>query len=103
MTDYSNAQFAVLQSGAPIINSAWIVYKTDQVILIEIDMKSKYCFINASSGNSVFIGADGNSLNLDEDVDIDSDTWVEFPEAKEYSFFSGSCGRYSIQLTFIKR
>jgi hypothetical protein len=103
ITDYHETEIKIIQPGAPVINSAWVVYKTDQVILIEVDLQSKYCSVNISSGNSVLINANEYSLHLDDSVDPDLDTWVEFPEAEGYSFFGHSSGRYTIQLTFFKR
>lgn len=105
MSDFecSLTEIKVVQPGAPIINDAWVVYKTDRVILIEVDLKSKYCSVGSSSGNGVFIDANEHSLYLSEDYEREVSTWIEFPEAEGYSFFGSSSGRYTISLTFFKR
>jgi hypothetical protein len=101
--EYPETAIKIVQQGAPVINSAWVVYKTDQVILIEVDLTSKYCEVGASCGNGVFIDPTEHSLYLDTFSDREAFTWVEFPEAKGYSFFGSSSGRYTVQLTFFKR
>lgn len=103
MTDCPDTAFKIMSPGAAIVNSAWIVYKTDQVILIEVDLKTKYTRVNSSCGNGVFIECSATSLYTDPNVSIEEDTWVEFPEAEGYSFFGASSGRYTLQLTFFKR
>lgn len=103
MNEYPEIAIKIVQAGAPVIDSAWTVYKTDQVILIEMGLKSKYCEVGASCDNGVFIDPTEHSLYLDTSADPESSTWVEFPEAKGYSFFGSSSGRYTIQLTFFKR
>jgi hypothetical protein len=103
MTDYHDTEFKIIMAGAAIVNSAWIVYKTDQVILIEVDLRTKYTRVNASCNHSVFIECTGDSLYTNPDVALEGDTWIEFPEAEGYSFFGASGGRYTLQLTFFKR
>lgn len=103
MTDYPDTAFKIGIQGAAIVNSAWIVYKTDQVILIEVDLKTKYARVNSFCENEVFIECSAASLYTDQNVSIEEDTWVEFPEAEGYSFFGASSSRYTIQLTFFRR
>ena len=103
MNEYPDTVIKIVQQGAPVINSAWVVYKTDQVIMIEVDLKTKYTRVNSSCSNAVFIECTEDSLYMDPEHCIAEDTWVEFPEAEGYSFFGSSSGRYTLQLTFFKR
>ena len=103
MTDYPDTTFKIMAPGAAIVNSAWVVYKTDQVILIEVDLATKYTRVNSSCENGVFVECTAASLYTNPDVALEEDTWVDFPEAEGYSFFGASGGRYTLQLTFFKR
>ena len=103
MTDYQDTPIKIMAPGAPIVNSAWVVYKSEQVILIEVDLATKYTRVNSSCGNGVFVECTEDSLYASPDHAFDEDTWIEFPEAEGYSFFGASGGRYTLQLTFFKR
>lgn len=103
MTDYPETPVKIMALGAAIVEHAWVVYKTDQVILIEVNLKTKYTRVNSSCSNGVFIECTEDSLYMNPEHCIAEDTWVEFPEAEGYSFFGASGGRYTLQLTFFKR
>jgi hypothetical protein len=94
----------ILEQGAPSVNCATIVYQNDNVILVELDMNSKYTKLTCYSGNQFYIGADENSLHLADGYGIGAETVVELDEIPDdFAVFSTQSSRYTISITFLKR
>lgn len=91
--------FLIKHQGDSSVNSVVILHKTEDVVLLEVDLVTKYIGIAASCGNSFMIETFGHSLNKG---DGEGYTWIEIPEIKGYTFFSGSGGRYTLSVTFVK-
>lgn len=87
-------QFNIKQQGKPAINAVGERVRQGSLVVIDIDMHSKYCRVAGSSGNSVLIEAHDGALDLTENDD--PLTWVEFPDYEGWSFVASSCGRYTI-------
>ena len=97
-SDWNMNIITIKEQGAPIINCASVLYESDEIIVIELDMRSKYCYVGASSGNGVYIEANERSLHL-HGTDRDAATWVEVPGNKT-QFLGSTGGRYTINLIF---
>ena len=89
----------ITTQGAPIVNSAYVRYRNDDVLILELDMHSKYCGVFASSGSCVFIGANERSLYLHGD-DRERFTEITLLDKNYPEFVASSEGRYSITLVF---
>lgn len=88
----------IREQGAPIISSASVLYESNDLVVIELDLRSKYCYIGASTDNGVFIEANERSLHL-HGTNRDASTWVEVPGNRP-QFLGGTSGRYTINLIF---
>ena len=97
-SDWNMNIITIKEQGAPIVNCASVLYESDEIIVIELDMRSKYCYVGASSGNGVYIEANERSLYL-HGADRDATTWVEVPGNKT-QFLGSNGGRYTINLVF---
>lgn len=94
----------IKQQGAPLTNEAFVLYQSEKCIVLEIDMLSKYCSIEATAGHDIFIGAGEHSLRLSENhkredwtivtVDLPPGTWT---------YTCGSGGRYTLTVCYLKR
>ena len=93
--------------GAPIVSWAYVHEKTDNLVAIILDMKSKRCTVDGISISypsdktlgipGIKIDATSASTKLDEAKDRDDSTFVEFPEYEGWSVFcSAFHSKYSI-------
>jgi len=92
--------------GEIIVNHGVYFKKTPEIILVHIDMSSKYVICDSSGSDDevplIFLDADKNTLHTDKKYKGEF-TQVKFPEMKGWNIFSyNSCGRYSIAITFVK-
>lgn len=102
--------FRVAQQGAPICNGAVICAEGKDVVAISIDMKSKYCNVDAIIDSyQIAIGADEHSLHLKEGIDIKTPekylealTIVEFPRFKGWEIFCAHIARYTLRVCLIR-
>lgn len=108
MPTKKNELFTVIQQGAPVINGGCIIERSENLIAIEIDMKSKYCevglFTHEDPENvcGLMIGANEDSLNLKEGIDKDTYTEIKFPNFKGFSVFAANLGRYTLSVCLIR-
>lgn len=91
--------FNVEYQGDSSVGSVTILHKTEDVILLEVDMNTKYVDISASCDNGFMICTSERSVFK---TDGEGDTWISIPEAEGYRFFSGSGRRYTLSVTFVK-
>lgn len=104
----SNELFTIIQQGTPVINSGCIIEQSENLIAIEIDMKSKYCeiamFTHKDPENvcGLMIEANEDSLNLKEGIDKDMSTEIEFTNFKGFSVFAANLGRYTVSVCLIR-
>ena len=106
MKRYKQIKIDITNQGAPVINSGIIYKKSKDIVLIEIDLKSKYCNEVAYVGDKypgISISAIKESLYLKEDVDKDEPTIIKFPEFEGYYIYASTSGRYTINLCLLKR
>jgi hypothetical protein len=100
--DFPETKFEIVQQGAIIVNDAWIRYQNDSVIIIDVDCKSKYFDVSASSGKGVFVTANDSTLYKD-DENAEKDTWIEFLEVPVgFDYVASSTGRYTLTVVFHK-
>ena len=95
-------KFTYTHEGAPVADSAWLVHRGPRVVIIDIDMASKYCRIEASTGNGVMIAAGKHSMHLKEGVDRDLATIITFDLPGEWVFIASSGGRYALTCVFLR-
>lgn len=98
------------RQGAPIVNAdnAIIMAKGKNVVAICVDLKSKYCEVDAltSSKNgryeAILIGANDSSINLNKKMDRMDDTKIYFPEYEGWTIFSHKLTRYTLRVCLLK-
>lgn len=105
MKNQEPTPFRITHQGAPVPNVAWYRYKSDQCLVISLDMGSKYTDFAASAGSKVFIEADANSLFVDDSKSRDEYTVVEFdlPPGDWQLCVGARSGRYELTFTYIKQ
>ena len=100
-------KYTIEQQGAPVISSVYTTIIHDNIIALEIDMKSKYCEIGGHVSTSegycgIMIDAIKSSLYLDESKDKDMFTSIMFTEYKGWSIYCADVGRYTIRVVLVK-
>ncbi len=97
-------KFRVDTQGAPVFENGWVVRRSRHVICVELDMRSKYTTVDATSGHTVLIGANERSIHLEPSVDRSQFTSLAIDGMpKDFEFFSASGGRYTISICYIRR
>lgn len=101
-------EFKIENQGAPIINYAYIFEQTNNIVLIGVDLKSKYCEIDCTTGGDnepigVYISAGKETIRLNKDVDKEEPTKIIFPEFIGYDIFALSLSRYTLKVCLIKK
>ena len=98
----------VITQGAIRVSEAIVERDYGDCLLVIVNLHSKYAIFHTESygkdhGPIIYLGASINSLNLDENFDIDHMTSIEFNDLKGWRVFSISepC-RYSLMITLIK-
>ncbi len=92
--------------GVIIVNSCSIYKRTKDIVLIEIDCKSKYPYIDFHISDSdgicgIGLSASENTLHKDETKEGIT-TIVTFPEFKNYIVFATYVGRYTVNICLCK-
>jgi len=103
MINPKEIKIKINSQGAPVVNNAVIYYQNNKIVIIEVDMKSKWCQIDYTTGiNSIGIGATDRSCWLDKTKDKESYTEISFPEFKEYETWTCSLNRYTLRICLVK-
>lgn len=87
--------------GAPVINTAMTLVNTPDVIVVELDMRTKYCEVGSSSGNEVNIYCTDAARHWHGQCK-DLPTTVEL-ETEGFMFLGQGGGRYTLNLIFIRK
>ena len=99
---------AVKHKGAPIINGGYVHEIGKNIVALEIDLKSKYCEVSCSFGGSdgtcgVYINANERSLHLNEKVNRDEPTVIEFTDFVGWDVFACGIGRYTLRVCLTRK
>jgi hypothetical protein len=93
--------------GAPKINAAYDAVRYKDVVVLDIDLASKYCEVLATGsgtdGLDIFIQATDESLHLDETKPRDAWTKLSFPEFKGWEIACYTLSKYTLTVCFLKR
>jgi hypothetical protein len=86
------------------VNHAVVVYKTDNVAMIAIDLSSKYADISGlfDGGNDIPMIALEKGIHTKGFSDLQNDTEIELSEFRGYSFWSSEITKYTLKLCLIK-
>lgn len=84
-----------IDEGEILVNSAWITFQTDSIILIEIDCKSKYAQVSGYSENSFVLCADEHTLYKGDNERF---TEVEIDLPDGFRIGSIDTGRYDVRV-----
>ena len=106
MNKPDNEIFIITKQGGPILNSGRVVADGENVVAIEIDMKSKRCEVFAESATedgAPAIWISGlNALHLKGGMEND-ETQVAFPSYKGWEIFLADIGRYTFRVALVKK
>jgi len=95
----------VTRQGGPILNEGYVVSSGENVVAIEIDMRSKRCEVTAESAAEdgvPIIWLDGtNALHLKKGHEKE-ETEVAFPDYKGWRIFSAHVCRYTFRVCFVR-
>ena len=95
----------VTRQGGPILNYGYVVAAGENVVAIEVDMRSKRCEIMAESATGTgtpVIWLDGtNALHLEKGREKEA-TEVAFPEYDGWRIFSAHVCRYTLRVCFVR-
>lgn len=91
--------------GAPLINTAFVFKKHSNVLLINLDMRSKYCEILATGENEsvpeIMIDSHKKSLYLHKKKK--GMTSISFPTLKGWDIFCCETSKYTVRICFHKK
>ena len=98
----------IKMQGSPIVNGGLVYEISENIVALDIDLKSKYCDVmssfNGSDGScGVLLAANERSLYLNDLVDKDSFTEIEFSDFKNWSVFAWYLGRYTLNVCLIRK
>jgi hypothetical protein len=100
--------FKIKKVGAPIVNNGYIKEVGKNIIAIEFDLKSKWCEVDRFYGGDdkpcgLYIGTNNRSVSLNEKVDKDEPTVIEFPDFAGWDIFLTDINRYTLKICLIKK
>lgn len=94
--------------GAPRVNHAYVEKESDDMIAVGVDLASKYCELDAYGEDengmpNFYIGVNEESIYLNNAVDRNEPTVIEFPTIIGYNVWSVNLSRYTLRICFIKK
>jgi hypothetical protein len=96
----------IVQQGPVIVNDhSWLIVDTEDVKLMEVDLKSKYCVVDVKIGDlGLGLGTNVHSCKLDENYDREGFTEINFKDEYEgYEIFQADISRYTLRITFVNK
>ena len=98
MSDFS----ATINNGEFVINSIWVAWESDDIVVFEADTKSKYPRVLTTSEDGVYIVPNGNSQNLDESsTDETTQINITFP-SEDWRVLTAEGGRYTVTVVAVR-
>lgn len=105
-------KFKITQQGKPIVSpqAPFIVAQGKKFVALEIDMRSKWCEVDATSAAGIngaieiHIGTTDRSCFLDDSQECPWTT-IQFPNhgCDEWDIFTAECCRYTLRVVLTKR
>lgn len=94
------------QQGAPDMDHWYLRYANDDVIIVDIDMRTKYCEITAVGNGMLMVGCKDCALYLHRMFEDDPKALTILRLAEPYAhweYAASSCARYTITAVFHRR
>ena len=93
--------------GEPVINRGVIREVNENLIAIEIDLKSKWCEVSCTTGGNgdiigIYIDATTKSTNLRKGAKVDEPTVIDLPDFTGWDVFTCHVSRYTLRICLIK-
>ncbi len=100
MREPIRTKVVIMNQGAPLVNDAVIHYSAKDIVCIKVDLKSKWCEIDAETDNGIWIGATKRSTGTKPRVSKDYGTKIALPEFsfKTWEIFSIDVRRYTVNV-----
>lgn len=108
MTSETKELMSVTNNGAVLVNSASIFRQADGIVLIDVDLRSKYAECSSvgygtGSAPTVFLSANKDTLHVDTNEHRDSMTVVEFPMFYGWQIYAADGpSRYTLRVVLVK-
>lgn len=109
VTASNKVLITVPHQGAPIVscNDAVIVDKTKKTVILEIDLTSKYCVVEATTGVTrevpgIYISVTPET-NRVFGTKRSNSTKIEFPHYKGWSVYLSNISRYTLKICLRKK
>lgn len=103
MKEYGKANLKITK-GKIIVNDGIIISKSEDIILVSIDLKSKYAKISSTGSDNdiptISLEADEDTLYIDENSSYDTE--IYFPDFAGYDIWACLLGRYTLNICFYK-
>lgn len=101
-------KYDILTQGAIEINQAYIHQRSETVVAIFIDMKTKRADIlsvgcDDNNNPTIMLEANEESVFLKKDVEREKPTEISFPEFKNWDVWSVNVSKYTVFVCLVKR
>lgn len=91
----------IITQGTPRISSAFLLYSSDHVAIVELDMSTKYCDVSMSSAESIWLTcSERTPLDPGDEGKRWDMTQIKLVDRPELRFLASGGGRYTIELVF---
>ena len=88
-----------VEQGEILVNSVFVIHNTDDMIMVEVDLQSKYPELLATSDNAIYLQASEHTLYKGKE----GATMIEFDLPNNFAFCGHRLGRYHVDLMFYNR
>lgn len=98
----------ITAQGTPIVNVYGVLLRGRDLMILEVDLHSKYCEVGATMsgdethGPGIAISATRHSLHLSEEHKKKEPTFIEFPEFKGWNVWSATIARYTLAVSLYR-
>ncbi len=98
---------SITHQGAPLVNVDSVIEKVcEDIAILTIDMRSKYCEIlycfSSSKCPAIGVCAGEYAIHLKEDVDEAESTDIELTKYKGWHIFVADMSRYTLRVCLVK-
>lgn len=103
MKEYEKANLKIIK-GIIIVNDGIIISKSEDIVLVSIDLKSKYAKISSTGLDNdiptISLEADEDTLYINDNSPYDTE--IYFPDFVGYDIWACSIWRYTLNICFYK-
>lgn len=102
----SKKLYRITRQGAPVINHAYVLAEHDDVVVLDIDMRSRHCDVSCTGADGdvplVLIEAYQHSSHLHKHKRWDEMTAISFPQHKGWLLLMATISKYTLHVCLWK-